>query len=399
MKILIISQYFYPENFRINELCNELARNGNDITVLTGFPNYPDGYIYTKYKNKKINFEIINDIKVHRVNIMQRRKNVLSLILNYISFAFFASRKVSKLDRDFDFVFVYEVSPILQVMPAIKYKKMNNKPVVINCQDIWPAVINVYGIKEHSLFYKAIKQLSAYLYNKADLILNSSPGFSQYLNSVCGIEYDKMDYLPNFAESVYLNMKDTSYEQNKLHLLFAGNIGKAQGLDTLVEAVTKLSKVHKGLIIIDILGDGSYLQELKDHVHKQEMDEYFIFHGRKKIDEIMTYYEKAAAFLLTLKSNTSICLTIPSKLQGYMGAGKPILGAIDGGANEMIHISKCGKCVKSGDSEGFSEIIEEFINDETHFKSMGLEGRRYFKEHFSIEIYSSRLCEKIKEIL
>ncbi|MFQ9924801.1 MAG: glycosyltransferase family 4 protein [Beduini sp.] len=398
MKILVVSQYFYPENFRINELCFELVNQGHQVVVVTGYPNYPDGYIYQNYKSKDIKEELINGVEIIRVNLCQRRRNPISLMLNYLSFAWNAHRRIKKMQDNFDCVFVFEVSPITQIFPAWTYKKKCRVPVIINCQDIWPDVIKVYGIKENTLIFNLIKKLSAFLYRKGDLIITSSPGFNQYLEKVCKVTSEKITYLPNFAEDFYLNFDDKSHYYDKVHILFAGNIGKAQNLDTIIYAINKLPELEKEKIIVDILGDGSYLEELKKITNNLALERIIQFHGRRSIEEIKDYYEKADAFIITLEGNSPISLTIPSKLQGYMGAGKPILGAINGGAKDIIEQARCGKCVNAGDINNFSRIISEFIKDDLHYQELGNNGKQYFIEHFTLKNYIQQLLTIMEEI-
>ena len=195
MKILVVSQYFYPENFRINQLCFELVNLGHHITVITGYPNYPGGYIYEKYKNKDVKEEKIRGVQIIRVNLCQRRKNPINLLLNYLSFAWNAHHRIKKIKGDFDCVFVFEVSPITQIFPAWTYKRKYGIPLIINCQDIWPDVVKVYGIKENTIIFNLIKKISAFLYKKGDLVITSSPGFNLYLEKTCEVNHDKIVYL------------------------------------------------------------------------------------------------------------------------------------------------------------------------------------------------------------
>ncbi len=399
MRILVVSQYFYPEGFRINDLCFELAARGHAVTVLTGYPNYPGGYFYPEYKGRRVDRETIQGVEVLRVRMSQRRKNPISLFLNYVSYAFSAGRRAAKLGRNYDVVFVFEVSPVTQIIPAWKYKKKDpNAVLVVNCQDIWPEVVKVYGIREGSILFSAIRSFSAKLYNRADRIEVSSPGFIDYLNRICEVPKSKMSFLPNFAEDFYLDFNDKTAEDGKVHLLFAGNIGKAQSLDTIVNAVSILPAETRGKLVVDILGEGSYLEELKANVKDKHLEDHFRFHGRKPAEELRSYYETADGFLLTLEGNSPLSLTVPSKLQGYMGAGKPVLAAVDGGAEKIIRDSHCGLCVAAGDSEGLSRMISSFVDDPAGFKKMGENGRRYFKEHFSKSIYVDKLLEKFEQL-
>ena len=398
MKILVVSQYFYPETFRINDLCFNLVKEGHSVTVLTGYPNYPEGYIYPEYKHKKIKRETIEGVDVIRVNICERRKNAMFLFLNYISYALTAGFKSLRLDKDYDAVFVFEVSPITQIIPAWLYKKRCKVPVIVNCQDIWPDVIKVYGIKEKSAIFSAVRKFSAWLYKKADVIITSSPGFNGYLENVCSIPQDKMIYLPNFAEDYYLAFGNRNNGDGKQHLLFAGNIGKTQNLDVIVDAIKLLDEPLQNQVMVDILGDGSFLEELKQLVKQNGLDSRFTFHGRKPATELKSYYELADAFLLTLEGDSPLSLTVPAKSQGYMGAGKPILAAINGGASAIIQMADCGKCVPAGDAEGFSKIIKMMLESDDRFEQLGKNGRNYFINNFTVKKYINKLIEILEDL-
>ncbi len=398
MKILVVSQCFYPETFRINELCFNLANEGHNITVLTGYPNYPEGFIYPEYKDKKIKRENINGVDVIRVNMSERKTGSARLFLNYVTFALSAGFKTFSLPKDYDAVFVFQTSPVTQILPAWLYKKRCKKPLVVNCLDIWPDVVKVRGLKEGTFIFNAIKKMSSWLYNRADLIVNTSPGFAKYLNTVCKVEPGKMLCLPSFAEDFYLVFGNKAANDGRLHLLFAGNIGQAQNLDAIVNAAALLSEDMRKQLMIDILGDGSYLEELKGLVEQNSLADCFTFHGRKPSTELRDYYELADGYLLTLEGNSPLSLTIPAKLQGYMGAGKPILAAINGGAADVIADADCGRRVPAGDCEGLARIIEEMINSEDHFASLGENGKIYFINNFTLDKYTKDLIKILEDL-
>lgn len=394
LNILIISQYYYPEQFRINDICEGLVKQGHHVTVLTGLPNYPEGVVLSKYKNFKNRKEIINDVYVIRSFLYGRGKGALKLFLNYLSFMISACLKKRKLPKkNYDAIFVYEISPVTQIFPGYLYKRKFRCPLFVNCQDVWPEVIKVYNIEESSLIFKLVKKFSIWLYRKADRILVSSEGFIDYLHTICKIAFEKMEYLPNHAEEIYLNFSNQtpSDVDNMVNLLFAGNIGKAQDLDTLVKAVSQLSKLAMKKVIINIVGEGSYMAILKSSVIKMELNDKFVFHGKKKLTELKYFYEKADAYILTLEGNTFISKTVPAKLQGYMGAGKPILAAIDGQAKIIIEKANCGLCVNAGDNESYAEILEEFILNIELYRGLGNNGRDFFNRNFTLEKYIERL--------
>ena len=398
MKILVVSQCFYPETFRINELCFNLANEGHEVTVLTGYPNYPEGYIYPEYKDKKIKRETINGVEVIRVNMSERKTGSARLFLNYVTFALSAGFKTFSLPKDYDVVYVFQTSPVTQILPAWLYKVRCKKPVAVNCQDIWPDVVKVRGLKEGTLIFSLVKAASAWLYKRADKIVNTSPGFANYLNTVCKVDNNKMMCLPSFAEDFYLDFGNRASNDGRVHLLFAGNIGQAQNLDVVVGAVARLTEDNRKQLMIDILGDGSYLEELKGLVEQNGLTDCFTFHGRKPATELRDYYELADGYLLTLEGNSPLSLTIPAKLQGYMGAGKPILAAINGGAADVIADSDCGRRVAAGDAEGLAGLMEEMLASKDHFASLGENGKIYFINNFTLDKYTKDLIKILEEL-
>lgn len=395
--ILVITQYYYPEQFRITDVCEKLANDGNNVTVLTGLPNYPEGIVKEEYRKFRRRKEKINDVTIIRSFLFGRGNGAARLFLNYLSFMISAIFKKRKLSHTYDAVFVYQISPVTQIYPAYVYAKKFKCPLIVNCQDVWPEVIKVYGIKENSLLFKLVKKYSIYLYEKADKILVSSQGFTEYLTNVCNVELDKIKYLPNHAESFYTTFENNVFKNDKVHLMFAGNIGIAQNLITLINAVTLIPENLQSQLIVDIVGDGSYMNEFKDIVENKELDDIFQFHGKKRIDELKYYYELADAYIMTLEGGTFVSRTVPSKLQGYMGAGKPILAAIDGEAQKIIKESNCGLYCNAGDFEKFSKILIDFISNVEKYREMGNNGREFYFNNYTIKIYIKRLIELINE--
>lgn len=395
MKILIISQYYFPEQFMITKIAEALNDCGNDMTVLTGIPNYPMGKIIGNYKNK-FSSEIINNVQVIRVPMILRGKG-MKMILNYFSYAFLASIRALFLKERYDKIYVFEVSPITQVLPALIYKKLKNKScqIIVNCQDIWPEVLKSSGFQEESFIYKMGFKISHYLYHKANKILISSALFKNYLMDEFGIHEHKIQYLPNYADEWVLNISNKQID-DKVHFLFAGNIGKAQNLDIIIHAVSKSH--YQERLIIDFVGDGSEIEHLKVLTNTLSLDKVIRFHGRKNIEDLKYYYEIADAYLLTLVCDNKICYTVPSKVQGYMGAGKPIIASILGGAKDLIEQAKCGIVCKYNDIDSLSQTIDDFVVNKDNYINLGVNGRQYFKMNFQFKEYINNLIRNLEEL-
>lgn len=355
MKILVVCQYFYPEQFRINDICKELVKRGHEVTVLTGLPNYPKGKVYDEYKRRRNRRECIEGVKIIRCSLVGRGNNPASMLFNYIWFAVSASLITKKIKGDFDLIYTYQLSPITMVRPAIKLKKEKNIPLVLHCLDLWPISIATGGVKQKSILYKIISQYSKKMYNGADIITCSSLPFKNYFMDELHISEKKgFFYLPSYAENDYLSVK--TIDNGTFDLLFAGNIGPHLSVETIVEAANILK--DKDYIRFHIVGDGLSKKQCEGMAHKYGLNN-IVFYGQHTVEEMRQYYELADAFLITMVDNEVVNSTLPAKVQSYMAAGKPILGAISGEAERVIKEANCGLCCENCDAVGLAEIILE----------------------------------------
>lgn len=326
MKILVICQRYYPEQFRINDICGELVKKENEVTVLTGLPNYPEGKVPKEYKFFRKRKENINGANVIRTFEIGRRTGTLFRILNYCSYMISASIKAMFLSKDYDCVYVYQLSPVTMAIPGIIYKKKNKKRMHLYCLDLWPASLTVGGIKKGSFFYNIMKQVSRWIYANADTISITSKNFKKYLEEELSIGNKEILYLPQYAEKLYSDVITTHDESKEnVNFVFAGNIGEAQSIETIIKAANEI-KDEK--IKIHIVGDGSSLEECKEMAKSMDLKNVE-FYGKRSINEMKSFYELADAMLITLKKDEIINMTLPGKVQSYMAAGKPIIGAID----------------------------------------------------------------------
>ncbi len=387
MKILVFCQYYYPEPFRIPDICEELVRQGNDVTVVTGTPNYPMGEIYQGYENGNKSDEILNGVKVHRCKTRPRKTGAVNRLLNYFSYPFEASKYIKRLYEDYDVVFVYQLSPVMMTEPAVRYKRKFNKKLVLYCLDLWPESLCIGGIKKNSLIYKFFERISKRLYRAADEILITSKSFDCYLMDSFGIESDKITYLPQYAEAQFLNLTQRKPEEY-FNLVFAGNIGKAQSVSTIIDAARKLRDEK---VRFHIVGDGSELSNVKK---KAEGLDNVIFYGRKPMEDMPKYYEMADAMLVTLTDNPVISLTLPGKVQSYMAAGKPIIGAINGETARVLQEAQGGYCGKAEDSQKLVENIKK-LSGASNSDEIGMSNRNYYLKHFSKEQFIKKLVHHL----
>lgn len=394
VKILIVSQYYYPEQFQINEIAPELVRRGHEVTVLCGLPNYPKGEIFEGYENRFE--EEIDGVKVIRCKNVPRGNNPIQLIRNYYSFVKESKKVVKTLPNDFDVVLGYQLSPITSMLAALEYKNMHGTPVVFYTLDIWPVSAEAMLHGKKNPIYWWVKRLSKRIYQGADRILVTSRPFIDYLHSVLGIPTERMAYLPQHAGTEMLEMNLQSEDNGIADFMFAGNLGKGQRIDVIIKAAMVLGtrKDYR----IHIVGDGRMRQELEQMVKENGLEENVVFYGNQKREDMPSFYKKADVLLITLRGNNEVGNTMPGKLQMYMTTGKPILGAINGAAKEVIEESQCGSCVKAGDYEGLAKLMEEYISNPDDYKKCGVNARDYFKKHFTLEHYMNGLEAELRKL-
>ena len=355
MKILVVSQYYYPEPFRITDICETLVKKGHEVTVVTGIPNYPMGRIYDGYRGRDKRHEVINGVKVYRCFTIGRRTGALWRFLNYYSFSLSSTAFLSKHKEEYDVVFVNQLSPVIMSNGAIRYKKKHGKKMVLYCLDLWPASLLVGGIKENSLLYRYFYKVSKRIYEKADKILITSKSFAKYFEEKFGIV--GTEYLPQYAEELFTMENCKKRPSETVDLMFAGNVGAAQAVDTIVRAAALTKDVEK--MRWHIVGDGSELEACKRLAMELNVTSV-IFHGRQPLEKMPEYYSMADAMLVTMNKDTVAEMTLPGKVQTYMAAGKPIIGAIDGEAARVISESNSGLCCGAEDFAGLAEAARHF---------------------------------------
>lgn len=388
MKILVICQYYYPEPFRITDICEELVKRGNEVFVITGQPNYPMGKIYDGYKGKKHKDENINGVKVHRCFTVARGKGIIRRFLNYYSFAFSSARYVSRIKEEFDVVFVNQLSPVMMAKAGIKYKKKHGKKMLLYCLDLWPESLAAGNIKKHSLIYKIYHRVSEKLYKQADKIFITSKSFSDYFSQEFGI--NGTEYLPQYSEEIFKPEICKKEPNGYIDLMFAGNVGVMQDIDTIIAAARFTADIKN--LRWHIVGDGSELERLRESARDCEN---IIFHGRQPLEKMPEYYAMADAMLVTLKDEPTINCTLPGKVQTYMAAGKPILAAATGEIQKTVNQAECGYCCPPNDGAALANAVIE-LSKSHKLNQYGFNACSYYKKIFSKERFFNELENELK---
>lgn len=386
MKILMISQYYYPEPFRHPDICEELVKRGHEVTAVVGVPNYPMGKVYPGFRFGKNRDEVINGVKVHRCFTIGRRKNLLFRVLNYYSYDLAARRYVSRLKDDFDVIFVNQLSPVMMAEPAIQYKKKHGTPIVLYCLDLWPESVIAGMISRGSYVYRYFHWVSRTIYHQVDQILATSRSFADYFSYQFGIR--DIPYLPQYAESIFTPEQCRKPQDAYVDLMFAGNVGTAQCVDTIIRAAELTKDIPN--LRWHIVGDGVELGRMQKLAAKLPN---VIFYGRKPLEEMPKYYAMADAMLVTLKTDPVLSLTLPGKMQTYMAAGKPVLGAIDGETPLVVQEARCGICGPAENAEILAENARKLMNADR--EAMGANAHAYYMAHFR----KSRFMDELEAIL
>lgn len=381
-RILITSLHFWPEPFRINDIAQEWVERGHNVTVLTGYPNYPEGSLYENFKRSVFKKSSHNGFRILRVPILMRGKGKISLILNYISFVITGSIWAVCSREKPDRVFIFATSPIFQAIPAIIFAKLRKIPALIYVQDLWPENVEaVFKIKS-PLVIKPIESIARWVYHNAEKILVPSPRFFDAIKRF-GIESSKIIFWPQHAE--FISKEPTNPTQSFFSIIYAGNIGLAQGLDTLVEAIEILStqKISAGDIQVSILGDGRYKKDLEHKIHNKKLSMYFRFLNRVSTQEVPSILSQHSVSYLSLQNSPIFNMTIPAKLQTYLGAGIPILASANGEVPRILDESHSGLHAPSGNANALAKQISLFMEmSHKDIHQMGLRGLKYCRDHF-----------------
>ncbi len=399
MNILVITQYFFPENFRINDVCIGLKERGHTVTVLTGKPNYPSGRYFKGYSWSLNNFEEWNGLDVYRSNLLLRGNGrTISLFLNYFSFAIFSTFKLLTIKSNFDRIFVFAPSPITVGIPGIFASKIFKAKSILWVHDLWPESIRIAGGIENKIILGLIDRMTRWIYKNVDKILIQSEGFRSYIDNQVSNK-KKIYYYPFYAEPFYKVENPDPQYLNQLpsgfKLIFAGNIGEGQSFPTLLEA----AKILKGMnlpIHWIIFGDGRMKENVEREIIEYGLSDFFILKGSLAATEMPKYFCCVDGLIVSLKKSEIFSITIPGKLQSYLACGKPIIGSLDGIGANIINESKSGITAKAESVDDLVSAVVKLYNSTPNERlQMGLNARSYFEKEFERESLLNKLDEII----
>ena len=405
MRILVVSQYFWPEQFRINDLVLSLQERGHAVTVLTGVPNYPGGELFDGYDWWSRRRDEYEGIPVYRVPLFLRRQGRgWQLALNYLSFVVFGSllgpwflRK-----RPFDVIFVFEPSPFTVGIPAALIRRLKKAPVIFWVQDLWPESLESAGAVTSPAILNAVGRLVRWIYRRCDRVLVQSRGFIEPAVAAGAIR-DRISYFPNWAEDFYqpVQLEKDAVERSEMPdgfcLMFAGNLGEAQSLQTILDAAARLR--DKPEIHWVMIGDGRRRAWLETEVRNQGLQSQFHFLGRRPAEQMPRYFSLADVMLVTLKDNPVFSLTIPSKVQSYLACGRPVVAALNGEGAKIVSDSGAGIAVPAGDAEKLADAVERLHAMPTEeLEAMGKKGRTFFEHEFAADRLVNSLENWMQEV-
>lgn len=385
MKILLVTQYFWPENFKGNDIAFDLVKRGHSVTVLTSKPNYPQGSFYEGYNFFNKRNETVQGVNIIRVPIIPRRTGKgLHLILNYLSFVFFSFFAVMfRVNRNFDAVFVQQLSPVTMALPGIWAKRKCNCPLYLWVLDLWPESVSAASNISNKNVMKLLDKLVNYIYNNSDKILISSNSFRSSIKPRLKDKNKAIIYFPNWAEDVFTmkTIENVSIPNLPVghNIMFAGNIGEAQDFISILEVIKATQNLKVNWIIV---GDGRKFSWLKNEVEKNKLQKVHLL-GRYPLEQMPNFFSKADSMLVSLKDEPVFSLTVPAKIQAYMASSKVVLGMLNGEGKELINLSEGGFAVDAGDYKALTAIIKKLITlGPSRINEMESKSKEYYLNHF-----------------
>jgi glycosyltransferase involved in cell wall biosynthesis len=399
MKLLIVSQYFWPENFKITDLAESLVEKGHTIDVLTGKPNYPQGKFYTGYSFFSPRKEKYKGINIRRLPLIPRGNGSgARLMLNYFSFALTSCFHMLFHHKKYDAILIFATSPITVAFPAILHRKFHKTKTLLWVLDLWPESVSAAGNIRSEKIHKGLTRMVRFIYKHVDKILISSRGFQSSVEEK-GVPANKIHYAPNWAEELYENpqIDTTKYESlmpKGFKVMFTGNIGEAQDCEALLETAKLLKEMESNVQLV-MIGDGRKKGWFEEEVKKNQLENVH-FLGRFPAEEMPNLIAHADVLLVSLKNEPIFALTVPTRIQTSLASGKPIATMLNGEGSVIVEEAKAGLTCKAGDAYSFAKNLHKLSQSSPEeLQMMGISGKHYYDAHFN----RSKIISKIENYL
>ncbi len=397
MRILVVSQYFWPETFRVNEIVEHLCSKGHDVTVLTGPPNYPAGDIFPEYLADPGKFASYAGARIVRIPCLPRGQSSLRLIMNYVTFALSgATAGAWRLRRQpFDAALVFQVSPVTSAIPALVQRWLKGVPVSMWILDLWPETLKAVGVLRNERGLALVGRVVSAIYRRCDHILVQSRAFVPSVKRYGGDDAD-VRYFPAWVEGVFEDAAEPEVAPelapygDAFNILFAGNIGEAQDFPAILAAADRL-RGRRDIKWI-VLGDGRAAESVRAEIAARGLGDRVFMLGRFPVERMPSFFAGAGALLVSLKAEPVFAMTIPGKVQSYMSAGKPIIAMLDGEGGRVVTEAGAGLVVASGDSAGLAEAVARLADlGGSDRRAMGAAGKAYCSRNFDRGVLLGRL--------
>jgi glycosyltransferase involved in cell wall biosynthesis len=361
-KILIVSEYFYPEEFKINEIALDWKAKGYEVDILTQNPTYPAGKIYPSFQNTWYSKEMWQGINIFRVKaVTGYKESLFKKLLKYFTFMFLGSLISLRIGKKYDYIFGFDVGALTGMVPAVILNQFYKKPITLWIQDVWPDSVYAYGFKKSKFLENCLNTFVRYVYKHTSNFAISAKGFEDKIKKYIDKPKEIL-YAPNWADDFNKNLKIYSFSsEKKIHFTFAGNVGKVQNLDNIIESFNKLDKEYCEKSQLNIIGDGSHLESLKKLV-REKGTKNIIFHGKKSRDEMYIYFNASDFLIVSLVDKPIFSLTVPAKTQTYIAAQKPIIGIINGETAQIIEKNNLGYVASPSNIEEITSIFRKAID-------------------------------------
>lgn len=392
MKILIVCQLYYPENVVISKIAERLLSFGHDVTVLTGKPNYGYGHILPEYK--KVKFEMINGVKVNRVNIKARKDSRLSIIKNYLSFWKNSKKWVRHCKEQYDIIYSMSISPVTILAAGNLYKKKHHVPHVVHCVDLWPeSVLVTHAVKKDSFIYKMLYKWSRSLYSRVDKVLIGSPSFEEYFRSVLKLNNVELKYIPQPSLMEASDLEPYKFDKDYFNILYCGNLGRIQQIPLITEAMKEL-KDEK--ICFHIIGMGPLFKDLENDIQKHELNNVK-YYGPIPAKQAAAYFKGADALYVSLKNDGYVGQTIPNKLVMSMAFEKPILAMLEGDGKKILEEADGAVIVDQTAESLKAGILKLSKLNKNDLSRLAKNNLTYYKNNLTIETVSHQVEEELKK--